>query len=177
MYKETSGRYATWEEFSQDLAQFSRQNYSHIFSGDFSDNEKIESLHGLGFFAEFPDAEIFEILPYTQWRSFSSESVILRDGEPSDFFCILLEGQARLSKNGKVLSLVTAGESFGEIPAINKSQRAYSADFIALTDVKIIMIRNEALRQVSEACRIHFYQALLEAFATRLALMQIRLSS
>ncbi|MDR1163240.1 MAG: protein kinase [Candidatus Accumulibacter sp.] len=177
MCKETSGRYATWEEFSQDLAQFSRQNFSHVFTGDFSDNEKINVLRGLGFFAAFSDTEIFEILPFSQWNDFASESVILRDGESSGSFCILLEGQAKVSKNGKVLGLLTAGESFGEMPAISRAQKIYSADITALTDVKALMIRNEALQQVSEACRMHFYLAFLETFATRLSLAHIRLSS
>jgi serine/threonine protein kinase len=177
MCKETSGRYATWEEFSQDLALFSRKNFSHVFSGDFSDNEKIEVLRGLTFFAEFSDAEIFEILPFSQWSSLASESAILRDGEENDYFCILLEGQAKVSKSGKILGLLTAGESFGEFSAVSKAKRVCGADITALTDVKVIMIRNEALRQVSDACRLHFYQAFLDTFSTRLSLAQIRLSS
>jgi CRP-like cAMP-binding protein len=49
------------------------------------------------------------------------------------------------------------------------------ADVVALTEAQIITVKGEALRQASEACRMHFYQSFLEVLASRLTLANARL--
>ncbi|MDR2507691.1 MAG: protein kinase [Candidatus Accumulibacter sp.] len=181
--KETSGRYATWTEFTHDLAQCSRQKLLRTISGDFSDipeefsdTEKIDILCRLSFFSGFSNTEIFEILAFAQWGNVVDGQVIIHNDEANDSFCILIEGEANICKNGKILGLLKAGESFGEMPAVSRTQPVCGVDIVACSAAKIVTIRNEVLHQVSETCRLHFHEAFMETLAGRLSRVYNRLA-
>ena len=103
--------------------------------------------------------------------------VILRDGDPGDFFCVLAEGELKVTKNGRILNLLTPGDCFGEMAVISKVQQTRGADVVALTESKIVTVKGEALKKASEACRMHFYQSFLEVLTSRLALANARLAA
>lgn len=44
----------------------------------------------------------------------------MHDGEPGNFFCFLAEGELKVTKAGKILNLLTAGDCFGEMAVISK---------------------------------------------------------
>ena len=177
MQKDLSARYASWEEFSHDLAQAFRNKQLKARERDFADTEKYETLRGLPFFAEFSDVEIWEIVRFSDWDQVAPETVIMKDGEPGDYFCFLAEGEVKIAKRGRILGILTPGDCFGEMAVIGKSSGGRNADVVAQTPAKIITIRGEALRQASEVCRMHFYAAFLEVLANRLALANARLAS
>ncbi|CAG0945781.1 eukaryotic-like serine/threonine-protein kinase [Gammaproteobacteria bacterium] len=177
MQKDLSARYASWEEFSHDLAQAFRNKQLKASERDFADTEKYETLRGLPFFAEFSDVEIWEIVRFSDWDQVAPETVIMKDGEPGDYFCFLAEGEVKIAKRGRILGILTPGDCFGEMAVIGKSSGGRNADVVAQTPAKIITIRGEALRQASEVCRMHFYAAFLEVLANRLALANARLAS
>ncbi len=177
MQKDLGARYAGWEEFSHDLAQAFRNKQLKARERDFADTEKYETLRGLDFFADFSDVEIWEIVRFSDWEQVAPDTVIMKDGEPGDYFCFLAEGEVRIAKRGRILNLLTTGDCFGEMAVIGKTSGGRNADVVAQTPAKIITIRGEALRQASEVCRMHFYAAFLEVLANRLALANARLAS
>ncbi len=177
MQKDLGARYANWEEFSHDLAQAFRNKQLKARERDFADTEKYETLRGLSFFAEFSDVEIWEVVRFSDWDQVAPETVIMKDGEPGDYFCFLAEGEVRINKRGRILSILTPGDCFGEMAVISQSSSNRNADVVAQTPAKIITIRGDALRQASEVCRMHFYAAFLEVLANRLALANARLAS
>ncbi len=177
MQKDLSARYASWEEFSHDLAQAFRNKQLKARERDFADTEKYETLRSLPFFAEFSDVEIWEIVRFSDWDQVAPDTVIMKDGEPGDYFCFLAEGEVRIAKRGRILGILTPGDCFGEMAVISKTSGSRNADVIAQTPAKIITIRGDALRQASEVCRMHFYAAFLEVLANRLALANARLAA
>ncbi|MBV6474956.1 MAG: protein kinase [Rhodocyclaceae bacterium] len=177
MQKDLSARYVSWEEFSHDLAQAFRNKQLKARERDFADTEKYETLRGLPFFAEFSDVEIWEIVRFSDWDQVAPETVIMKDGEPGDYFCFLAEGEVKIAKRGRILGILTPGDCFGEMAVISQSSGSRNADVVAQTPAKIITIRGDALRQASEVCRMHFYAAFLEVLANRLALANARLAS
>ncbi len=177
MQKDLEARYASWEEFSHDLAQAFRNKQLMARSRDFADTEKYETLRELPFFADFSDVEIWEIVRFSDWEQVAPETVIMKDGEPGDYFCFLAEGEVKIVKRGRVLNLLTAGDCFGEMAVIGKSGGSRNADVVAQTPAKVITIRGDALRQASEVCRMHFYAAFLEVLANRLSLANARLAA
>ena len=177
MAKDTADRYPTWEEFAHDLAQAFRAKQLVSPSRDFADSEKFDTLRGLPFFDDFTDVEIWEVLRFSKWTSVRPEEIIMHDGEPGDFFCFLAEGELKVTKNGRILNLLTTGDCFGEMAVISKGQQVRGADVVALTDSKIVTVKGEALKKASEACRMHFYQAFLEVLAGRLSLANARLAA
>ena len=177
MQKDLSARYVSWEEFSHDLAQAFRNKQLKARERDFADTEKYETLRGLPFFAEFSDVEIWEIVRFSDWDQVAPETVIMKDGEPGDYFCFLAEGEVKIAKRGRILGILTPGDCFGEMAVISQTGGSRNADVVAQTPAKIITIRGEALRQASEVCRMHFYAAFLEVLANRLALANARLAA
>jgi len=176
MEKKLELRYATWEEFSRDLALTFR-NEQLSASQDFSDSEKFNSLRALPFFREFSDVEIWEVLRFSKWEVIAPGTLIMKDGEPGDFFCFLCQGKVRVAKLNHTLDLLSAGECFGEMALIGKNNRVRGADVIAQSVAQIVTIRGESLRHATQSCRMHFYQAFLEVLATRLSVANIRLAS
>ena len=89
----------------------------------------------------------------------------------------MAEGELKVTKNGRILNLLTTGECFGEMAIIAKGKQTRSADVIALTPSKIVTVKEEALEHASQACRMHFYQAFLEVLSGRLLLANSRLTA
>jgi CRP-like cAMP-binding protein len=101
----------------------------------------------------------------------------MKDGEPGDFFCFLIDGELRVNKKGRTLSVLSPGECFGEMAVIGRTHHLRGADVIAQTTAKVVTIAGSALRNASDACRMHFYQAFLEVLSSRLALANARLAA
>jgi serine/threonine protein kinase len=177
MCKETSQRYQTWEEFAHDLAQAFRNKQIKAPKRDISESEKFDTLRELSFFADFSDAEIWEVLRFSRWSSVPPDQAIIREGDHGDFFCFLAEGELKVTKNGRILNLLTAGDCFGEMAVISKITQTRGADVVALTASKIITVKGEALLQASETCRMHFYQSFLGVLSSRLELANARLAA
>jgi serine/threonine protein kinase len=174
--RDREARYQTWEEFSQDLTVAVRSRQLLMPKAEFAATEKFDILRALPFFADFSDVEIWEALRFSDWRRIPPESVIMRDGEPGDFFCFVADGQLKVSKGGKILSTLSKGACFGEMAVINRRTQLRGADVSAITPSDIITIRGEALQQASESCRMHFYQGFLSVLAARLSVANQRLS-
>jgi len=177
MAKDLDERYATWADFAHDLAQAFRNKAVKAPTREFAESEKFDTLRALAFFADFSDVEIWEVVRFSEWQNVAPGDVIMRDGEPGDFFCFLAEGELKVTKKGKILNLLTAGDCFGEMAVISKGAQVRGADVVALTESKVITVRGETLRRASEACRMHFYQSFLEVLANRLSLANQRLAN
>ena len=177
MRKDVEQRYATWEEFAQDLAQAFREKQARAARRSLSESEKFDTLRNLSFFADFSDVELWEVLHFAAWSTIQPEQTVMRDGDAGDFFCFLIDGELKVTKNGRMLNLLTVGDCFGEMAVISKGAQVRGADVVALTASKVITVRGDTLRKASEACRMHFYQSFLEVLANRLALANQRLAN
>jgi len=194
MQRDLKARYANWEEFSHDLAQAFRNkkikslesndaDYEHEFEESdnaeriIADSEKFQVLKAIPFFADFSHVELWEVLRFSKWDTVAPETVLMKDGEEGNHFCFIAEGDVKIDKRGKMLSVLTSGQCFGEMAVISKSSGGRNANVIAVTEAKIITIDGDALQHASEACRMHFYAAFLEVLANRLTLANSRLAT
>ncbi len=175
--KSLEARYASWEEFSHDLAQAFRNTQISSRRQAFPDSEKFEALRDLHFFREFSDVEIWEVVRFSRWDEVAPGTVVMKDGEAGDFFCFLVDGELRVIKKGHTLSLLNAGDCFGEMAVIGGGHRQRGADVVAQTTAKVVTISGTALRNASDVCRMNFYQAFLEVLAGRLTHANARLSA
>jgi serine/threonine protein kinase len=181
MAKDLEQRYADWEEFSLDLAQVFRGEPvgGAVSVGDpqkFADSDKFESLRKLPFFEKFSDAELWEVARISAWRATKAGEVLMKEGESGTYFCILAEGQIKVTKKGKLLNVLGAGECFGEMAYLHREGQRRVADVSVMTDAKIISVPTEKLDQASDGCRHHFDRAFMEMLVERLTMANIRLS-
>ncbi|MEK7736610.1 MAG: serine/threonine-protein kinase, partial [Pseudomonadota bacterium] len=131
MKKRIDLRYAAWDEFSHDLSLTFRNEQLSANQQGILDSEKFATLRALRFFSDFSDVEIWEVVRFSKWEVVSPDTVIMKDGEPGDFFCFLTEGKVRVSKRKHTLDLLSAGECFGEMALIGNHNRIRGADVIA----------------------------------------------
>lgn len=177
MQKDLAVRYQSWREFSHDLAQSFRNAQLSVQSTDFPDSEKFETLRTLAFFTEFSDVELWEVVRFSRWSELAPRTVIMKEGEPGDFFAFLLSGELAVEKNKRTLVTLQPGECFGEMAIIQRGQHTRSANIVALTTARVVTIPALALQHSSDACRMHFYQGFLNVIAQRLDNANQRIAS
>jgi len=74
----------------------------------------------------------------TDARPYAAGGAIFRAGDPGDYMYVVVEGEVRISANGKELEMLGPGGVFGEIALIDNGPR--SADAIAITDCRVVPI-------------------------------------
>ncbi len=175
MARDIERRYPGWDEFAHDLAQYFRKRTAQ--AREFAETEKFETLRALPFFAEFSDVELWEVVRFAQWQRIAPGAPIMRDGEPGDFFCFVAEGELAVTKHGKALGRLAAGDCCGEMAVLSRAAPVRGADVAALGEAKIVSVRGDALQHASEGCRMHFYRAFIDVLTHRLALANQRLAA
>jgi eukaryotic-like serine/threonine-protein kinase len=177
MQKDVAKRYRQWEDFSLDLAEaFRAEHQGARKAQEFADSDKFETLRKLAFFEQFSDAELWEVARISTWRHAAAGERILKEGEPGDFFCILAQGQVKVTRKGKLLNLLRAGEPFGEMPYLTRKQQTRGADVTVMSDASIISVPTEKLVHASDSCRHKFDRAFMEILVERLSMANLRLS-
>jgi hypothetical protein len=110
MAKDREHRFRSWEEFSMQLVDAFRAERAGAHKAQaFSDSDRFETLRKLPFFADFSDAELWEVARIAAWRNAAPGERLMKEGEPGDFFCILAQGAVKVTKNGRLLNVLKAG--------------------------------------------------------------------
>jgi serine/threonine protein kinase len=177
MAKDLGERYRTWEDFSLDLAEAFRTQHAGAHKAqEFADSDKFETLRKLPFFRHFSDAELWEVARISTWRHAAAGELLMKEGEPGDFFCVLADGQVKVTKKGKLLNLLRAGEPFGEMAYLSKASHVRGADVSVVSEANIISVPTQKLAQASETCQLKFDRAFMEILVERLSMANMRLS-
>lgn len=176
MQKELEQRYSEWDEFSDDLASVISSEQTGQRKEDFADSEKFNILRDLPFFANFADAELWEVMRVSSWEYCKAGKPLMFEGQTGDFFCLLASGEVKVMKQGKLLNILNAGECFGEMAYISRANGSVrSADVVTLSESRVITIRNEDLDRASDTCRHKFDRAFMAILVERLSLSNTRL--
>ena len=174
MQKNPDRRYQTWYEFSADLASvFVDLQYLPELVPE---TEKFNTLRDLAFFAAFSDVDLWQVVRISTWSRHPAGATLIREGDAGRSFFILAAGQVRVTKSGRLLNVLNTGECFGEMSYLGTSDTHRSATIIALTDITLIEIVDEALEQSTESCRSRFNAAFLALLVSRLESANIRVS-
>lgn len=174
MCKDTAHRYQTWADFARDLVAFI--SFSVPQQEDFYDTEKFDSLRALTFFNQFTDVELWEVVRISEWHKLNAEVKILEEGEDGRSFFVIASGSVRISKQGRLLSLLHQGDCFGEMVHYSDVDAKRSTDAFAKTDVVLIEVEPETLEIASPNCRYRFTEAFLRVLVKRLAVANTRIS-
>ncbi len=177
MQRDAADRYATWLEFSHDLAQAYRNRNLVADRLAPPDSEKFERLRAFRFFREFSDIEIWEIVRFAEWHLIPPGTVVMKEGEPGNYFCFVVEGELRIVKKRHLLNVLSAGDCFGEMALFSAGRGARTASVESTGETRILTIRAPALLRASSRCQMHFYKGFLEVLASRLSLANSRIAS
>jgi serine/threonine protein kinase len=174
MEKDAIKRYQTWDEFASDLVGFS--GHSELAQKVILDTEKFDTLRSLMFFKNFSDVELWEVLRISEWRKVPDSEYILHEGETGSSFYVLGQGSVRVSKQGRLLSVLNRGDCFGEMSHLLERDFKRSTDVIAKSDVVLIEIIPDTLKHATTGCRLQFGDAFLRMLVKRLSVANTRVS-
>jgi serine/threonine protein kinase len=169
MAKDAAKRFATWDEFGAALAEIWKKEHKAEEKREQSDTERFSLMRTLPFFREFPENELWEVLKLTKWAKFKPDTALIREGDQGDSFYVLAGGYVRVTRGKKTLSVLTAGDCFGEMSYLAKSGDPHRSATVTTTSDAIIMkIRAEDLRAASLSCRRLFDERFLNTLVERL---------
>lgn len=109
-------------------------------------DDKYRLIESSGFFKGFDTPILKKIVSSLEESSFQEGNIICLRGDPSDYFYIIVEGEADISvssKDGKIIILgrLTKGDVFGEIGLLDRVPR--TATVIAKSDISLYRLNQE----------------------------------
>lgn len=169
--KNPDDRYPSWANLALEIAETGRFSK---FQQDLSDSEKFNILRTSSTLHEFSDPEIWEFVQASAWARHPARTTLLRENEPGQSMYFLASGQMKVTKHGRLLNVIKAGEYFGEMAYIRRGT-GRQATLEALSDVVVAEFPFTALEQLSPSCELRFTKTLLLSMTERLMLADDRI--
>jgi eukaryotic-like serine/threonine-protein kinase len=163
--KHPAGRYSMGLDIAGDLSLIF--DHIQVSRNDLSGREKFVAVAELDFFADFSEAEIWEIINASLWQDFSKEEEIIAEGEDVSSFYVLVSGAVNIAKDSNVVDTLTAGNCFGEIGYITKKGR--TASVVAAEESTVMKVRSSLVERTSQNCQLQIHRSFLSMMATRLS--------
>jgi CRP/FNR family transcriptional regulator, cyclic AMP receptor protein len=124
-------------------------------------------------FKSLSKEELKELANSSKETSFPSGTSIVKEGDAGLGFYLIVEGQALVKRNGKILSKLGRGNFFGEMSLFDDQPR--SADVVAAEPTKcLVLLRWNFWALVSKNPQIA--RGLLKEMARRLRATNVSLS-
>jgi serine/threonine protein kinase len=83
------------------------------------------------------DAELWELLRISQWRKVPAKTIFMREGDNARSCYLLLNGEARVLQQGKLIALFDPGTLFGELAFAEETPSPRAATVIASTEATV----------------------------------------
>lgn len=109
---------------------------------------KVELLKKVPLFADCSKAELRTLAKSADEIDLREGTVMTREGRPGREFFVLIEGTARVSRDGRKLAELKGGDWFGEIALITNRPR--TATVTATSAVDVLVITDRRFRSVVE---------------------------
>lgn len=109
---------------------------------------KVELLKKVPLFAGCSKSELRELAKTADELDIREGTVLTREGRTAREFFVLIDGTAQVTKSGKEIAELKAGDWFGEIALIANSPR--TATVTATSPVDVLVITDRRFRSVVE---------------------------
>jgi serine/threonine protein kinase len=173
LHKTPAARFTTWAEFALELAKAGRLSFHQQ---TIQDSEKYDALRRVEMLQKLDDAQIWELVQAGRWMRLPARSSIIRENDAGQNLFFLAKGQAKATRQGRLLNLIGAGECFGEMSYIRGGEMPRQATIDSLTEVTFAEFEAATLEQMSAGCQLHFMRALVRTLVERLQLANSRIS-
>lgn len=162
--KDPDSRFQSGSDFASDLiTAFPSLAGS---TTDQSDDDKMPMARKIPIFNDFSDEELAEVLRVGSWEKYSPGETIIKEGLDDYSFCILISGDVVVRKRGQDLTNLRAGDCFGEMGYLARSQR--TATITALNDARILRISEAQMDQARDSVQARFNKMFLKTLVRRL---------
>jgi CRP-like cAMP-binding protein len=127
---------------------------------------KVELIRRVPLFSNCSRKELGEIASIADEIDFEEGRHLIREGDRGREFFVLLEGTAGVTKDGKKLNSLEAGDFFGEIALVSRVPR--TATVTTSSPVRALVVTDRAFRTLLDRSP-ELQIKVLEALAERLA--------
>ena len=172
LQKAPAQRYGSWQEFALALSKLGQLV---LPEGAIPDSEKYVVLKSVPMLGLLSDAEIWELARAGKWTRREKTRTIVREKERGSTFYFLAHGEAKVTRGGRLLNMVGAGEFFGEMAYIAGGE-ARHATVESHTDCLLAEFEPEALAQMSLGAQLQLTRALVRNVSDRLQLANTRIA-
>ncbi|MBW2091201.1 MAG: cyclic nucleotide-binding domain-containing protein [Deltaproteobacteria bacterium] len=125
-----------------------------------------EILRQLDFFKTFSKEEIDMVVEAAEWVKADPTERIITEGEDGLYLYLLIKGQVSVVKNKKVLAILTAGDTFGEIGALAGNPR--TAHVVAKDQCYCLRFDSQRISNMEPNLQLKFVKKILYTLASRL---------
>jgi serine/threonine protein kinase len=172
--KAPGDRYPSWADFALELAKIGRLSR---FEQSILDSSKFDHLRAMPMLHQFSDPEIWELVNCTNWTRLPARSTIVVEDQPGQSLYFLAQGEVKVTKAGRLLSILRSGECFGEMSYIKEGGTPRHATVEAITEVVVAELgAAEASNGIGYFAQTHLMRALLNTLVDRLAFADSRIS-
>jgi serine/threonine protein kinase len=172
MAKDPRNRYPSWADLALDIAKVGRLS---IYQSAIPDSEKFFALKTVRLLGQLDDAELWELVLAGKWSRVPPRAAIVREGETGKSLFFLGSGHAKVTRQGRLLNVLDAGECVGELAYIKDGGIVRQATVETMADVLLVEYEQALLGQVSLKCRYQLSLALMHSLVDRLSLADERL--
>lgn len=105
-----------------------------------------ESLASVPLFADLSVRQLRNVARSTNEDRYEVDDVIVREGGRTETLFVILEGTAKIVRDGRTIARRAPGEFFGEISMIDERPRI--ASVIAETPMRCLILHHDELRKL-----------------------------
>ena len=135
------------QDASRHVASFAARR---IASGSvLGRNAKIELLKGVPLFAGCSKTELRELAVIADEVDLREGFVLTREGKPGHEFVVIVDGTARVTREGRKLADLGPGDWVGEIALLTKSTR--TATVTTTSHARVLVVTDRGFRRLVEA--------------------------
>ncbi len=164
--KDLYNRYRNGAEFAKDLSTVRFQLVDEQIIE--RDHKAFDVLRRMEFFSDFENTELWELLKISLWREVSTNVALIREGEESKSFGIVVSGKVEVSIEGRVLHVLGSGQPIGEATYLHPKDATRHISAITLEKTSFLEINTTALSLASEELIEKMRNKLLETLINKM---------
>jgi CRP-like cAMP-binding protein len=112
-------------------------------------SQKIDLLKKVPLFSNLSQRHLGEISKHADQVQVERGRVLAKEGRIGWDFILVVDGKARVEKNGKLIRQLSGGDFFGEISLIDREPR--TATVIAETDMSLLIVHKTSFDLLLDA--------------------------
>jgi CRP-like cAMP-binding protein len=112
-------------------------------------NTKTDQLRGVQMFSACTDKELAQIARACDEMAVEADAVIVEEGTDGEGFYLIVSGEADVSRGGRTVATVAAGQYFGELSLLDDAPR--NATVTARTPMTLLRLRRREFSAVLDS--------------------------
>jgi len=165
--KKPEQRYAAWSDFALALSGLGEKA---LPPGVIPDSEKYGALKRVPALAGLSDLELWELARAGTWLRVPANEMIMRENDKGTRLFFLGKGEAKVTRQGRLLNKIYASECFGEMAYIREGGALRSVTVESVSELLLAAFEPEALARMSLGAQLYLTRVLVRNLAERLEL-------